>query len=128
MPHDEDGLRQLSDSIRHQGHIAEVPQAGHNSWTRGTGKGSSSFWSGNDDGYHDSHTWPVCDDSESSYSTNWDGFQGEWSQEETGEERDPLQDANHFYEHDDEGWPSCSTCGAYADESDNNDTDTEPER
>ena len=39
MPEDEDGLRQLSDSIRHQGHIAEVPHS-RDSFVRG-GSGRS---------------------------------------------------------------------------------------
>ena len=33
LPEDDDALRQLLDSIRHQGHIAESPQAGSHSWT-----------------------------------------------------------------------------------------------
>ena len=40
MPDDEDGLRQLSVSIRHQGHVAETPPA-HKSFVRG-GSGRSS--------------------------------------------------------------------------------------
>ena len=34
MPETEEGLRQLADSIRHQGHIAEHPIAGNYSWNR----------------------------------------------------------------------------------------------
>ena len=34
LPEDDASLRQLLDSIRHQGHIAESPHAGSNSWAR----------------------------------------------------------------------------------------------
>ena len=64
MPENEDGLRQLADSIRHQGHIAEVPHAGNNSWTRGPGKGRS-YWTEDDDEYPSTHTWAATDYSES---------------------------------------------------------------
>ena len=37
LPENEEGLRALVDSLRHQGHIAESPQAGSNSWTGSRG-------------------------------------------------------------------------------------------
>ena len=103
MPEDEPGLRTLCESIRHQGHIAETPHAGNYSW-----RGHQNFLSDNGT--------PIP----GSYPSSVDGWDG-------GDEWDPVHEEETPVFYDCEGWASCTHCGAYVDELEDNDSDSDSE-
>ena len=112
MPEDEPRIRGLCEPIRHQGHIAETPG---NSWTKGSSERpffeESDHWVAREGSHHDAYAseWETSED-----PTDWGSYLEE-----------SVREPSVFY--DDCGWAACSACGAYADEDDYNETDTESE-
>ena len=106
LPEDEAAIRELLDVIRHQGHVAESPQAGSHSWTRLQRSHFAEDGPGSFFDYLQSGGSPLTED----YEGYWGG----------------PSESHVFY--DDEGWPSCGGCGAYMSEydadSEANSTDT----
>ena len=94
-------MRDLLDSIRHQGHVAESPHAGSHSWTR-----QRSHFS--DEAFFQSP------------------YGGELSLTGFLEDAEGASSAGASFL-DDDGWEACGSCGAYTAETeeDGNSTDTE---
>ena len=108
FPENDEGFRNLIDSLRHQGHVAESPQAGSNSFT---GRGGQYF----------------ADESPYLYGTDLCG--GELSPtnevgsywDASGTQDWPVEQPVFL---DEEGWPACSECSAYFDDEGAHSTDT----
>ena len=101
LPENEEAFRILLDSLRHQGHIAESPQAGSNSWTgRGTGQHLEACLYGMDlspsRGGDVSHT-----------DGDWSFWGGPGGQACHAEPQTFL---------DEDGWTACRDCESYLDD------------
>ena len=119
LPTDDEGLRQLMVSIRHQGLIAEHPIAGNYSWSRTSHMQGYLDWESGGPPPAD-RSWPLCDDDGFEWETGYPTSEG-WSP--------PAEPAAESY-YDEDGWMACPGCGASFDDDeggDDNDTDTEDE-
>ena len=99
LPEQEEAFWNFLDSLRHQGHIAESPQVGSNSWTGRCGQGhfaeespygTEMFVTGGDVSFSDD------------VRCYWGGPGGQ-----------PANQPTFF---DEAGWIACQECGAYLDD------------
>ena len=111
LPVDDQGLRQLMESVRHQGHIAEHPIAGNYSWNRSYHTQGLLDWTSGG-APPTNQSWPLCDD---------DGYEWGTGHPSSTDWSEPA--AESYY--DEDGWMACSSCGVYYEDGD--DTETEDE-